>query len=247
MKHRTTPSVDPTVRVGVQLHPRTHKHLEEILSSIAARFKFMPLADAVTQGSGSHRIAVVRHDVEKNVDRVLKVARLENKLGIQGSYYFRVACPDYNVCSYQWVRAILEIKAMGHEIGLHSEALDLAEALRKTPEECLSMEISVLMSVAGDFSGIAPHRSPTGKNNIDWFAKEGAAYLNGFYNAYDTELPVFPGCDYLSDSHIYHWTRYRDGKLLDEPECICGELEELQGPIYMLLHPHLWFSNHYYL
>jgi hypothetical protein len=63
---------------------------------------------------------ILRHDVDRAINRNLEMARLEHRYGIRSTYYFRhieeTFKPD----------VIVEIAKMGHEIGFHYEVMDKA-------------------------------------------------------------------------------------------------------------------------
>ena len=63
---------------------------------------------------------VLRHDVDKNPDRALKMAEIEYKKNITASYYFRIVKKSNDPI------VIKKIIGMGHEIGYHYEDLALA-------------------------------------------------------------------------------------------------------------------------
>lgn len=63
---------------------------------------------------------ILRHDVDELPTNALKMARIENKLGIRATYYFRI------VRKSNAPEIIKEIVSLGHEIGYHYE--DLATA-----------------------------------------------------------------------------------------------------------------------
>ena len=60
---------------------------------------------------------VLRHDVDLLPGNSLRTARLEAEKGLFGIYYFRAVPESWDE------RIILEIAAMGHEIGYHYESL----------------------------------------------------------------------------------------------------------------------------
>lgn len=77
--------------------------------------KYVALLDALK--SYGFKSLVLRHDVDLLPGNSLRTARLEAEKGMFGIYYFR-AMPE------SWdERIILEIAAMGHEIGYHYESL----------------------------------------------------------------------------------------------------------------------------
>lgn len=63
---------------------------------------------------------ILRHDVDKNPLNSLKMAQLENELGIEAVYYFRSA-------KKSWDETIMnKIAGLGHELGYHYEDLSLS-------------------------------------------------------------------------------------------------------------------------
>lgn len=61
---------------------------------------------------------VLRHDVDLLPENSLRFAKLQNELGINGSYYFR-AVPE------SWNESIIkEVADIGHEVGYHYENMD---------------------------------------------------------------------------------------------------------------------------
>ncbi len=65
---------------------------------------------------------ILRHDVDLLPENSLAFARIQHKMGIKGSYYFR-AVPE------SWDEAIIkEIHAQGHEVGYHYEDIDLVKS-----------------------------------------------------------------------------------------------------------------------
>jgi len=72
---------------------------------------------------------ILRHDVDKLAENSLVTAKLENEIGIKGSYYFR-AIPE------SWDENIIkEISALGHEIGYHYENLSAMSKARGVRSE----------------------------------------------------------------------------------------------------------------
>ena len=64
---------------------------------------------------------VMRHDVDELAWNALKMAQLENKLGVRSTYFFRIV-KQSNV-----PEVIRQIAELGHEIGYHYEDLAFAE------------------------------------------------------------------------------------------------------------------------
>jgi hypothetical protein len=60
---------------------------------------------------------MIRHDIDRWPSKALRMAKLENEMGIQSSYYFRT---KPHVCKPGIIRSI---RRLGHEIGYHYETL----------------------------------------------------------------------------------------------------------------------------
>ncbi len=67
------------------------------------------------------KVIVMRHDVDELAWNALKMAKVENALGIRTTYFFRVV-KQSNV-----TEVIREIVSLGHEIGYHYEDLSAAD------------------------------------------------------------------------------------------------------------------------
>ncbi len=97
------------------------KHQELLESLLNQGYKFITFYEYLNtlKENLSTRCVILRHDVEKYYQNALVLARIQNNLGIVGSYYFRILPHHYQP------EIIKEIAALGHEIGYHYD--DLAE------------------------------------------------------------------------------------------------------------------------
>ena len=67
-----------------------------------------------------YALCVLRHDVDRLPGNSLATARMENELGIKGTYYFRIVPASFDE------KIIKEIATLGHEVGYHYEEIDFA-------------------------------------------------------------------------------------------------------------------------
>lgn len=98
--------------------------LEAFLSN---KYKIQTYEDFIN--SPKDRVVILRHDVDRRAQNSLATAKIENELGVQASYYFRIVPASFNPI------IINEIKTMRHEIGYHYENLskkngDYEEAIK---------------------------------------------------------------------------------------------------------------------
>jgi hypothetical protein len=97
----------------------TLKIYKEYLEAIKySRIPFYTYQDFMADTSISKKsFCLIRHDVDRKPKLSLDMAKLENKLGISSTYYFRMKPSSFNV------KIIKEIEGLGHEIGYHYEVL----------------------------------------------------------------------------------------------------------------------------
>ena len=70
------------------------------------------------------KVILLRHDVDDKKLNSLRFARIQNELGIKGTYYFRMVPQSFDE------KVIKEIADLGHEIGYHYEDMDFAAKQR---------------------------------------------------------------------------------------------------------------------
>ena len=87
---------------------------KELVSALKdAGYEFMTFAEYV-EGRRADKLVVMRHDVDRQVERARRLAEVENEMGVKASYYFREKfIGDDVVC----------IASLGHEVGYHYEEL----------------------------------------------------------------------------------------------------------------------------
>ena len=66
------------------------------------------------------RVILLRHDVDDRKEHSLEFARIQYRMGLVGTYYFRVVPESFDE------KVIREIADMGHEVGYHYEDMDFA-------------------------------------------------------------------------------------------------------------------------
>lgn len=64
-------------------------------------------------------LAIMRHDIDMDLEAAVKMSSLEKDLGVQATYFFMLRCPLYNVFSNKGSEQVKEILAAGHRFGLH--------------------------------------------------------------------------------------------------------------------------------
>lgn len=99
---------------------------------------------------------VLRHDVDARNLHSLRFARIQNELGIKGTYYFRMVKGSFDVS------IVKEIAAMGHEIGYHYEDMDFAKGNSDLAIEFFEKHLNSLREHA-EIRTLCMHGSPRSK------------------------------------------------------------------------------------
>jgi len=107
----------------------TRSIYRELLSTLLnSGFEFYVLED-LCRGEMKEPYIVLRHDIDRNPQNALRMAEIENGMGIKATYYFRTVKTVFDP------EVIKKISSMGHEVGYHYEDLstlhgDVEEALK---------------------------------------------------------------------------------------------------------------------
>ncbi len=108
------------------------------------------------------RLVALRHDTDSDIDNAVRFAEWEASHGYRASYYVlhtdwyyrgRASGPP----SCYVLRALGRIQALGHEIGLHNNAITVALRTGRDPAEVLDTEIAYLRRAGFDVVGTAAH------------------------------------------------------------------------------------------
>ena len=128
-------------------------------------------------------VAVLRHDIDLDIDKALIMAEIESNMGVCSCFMFLTNCAFYSIEDDTVSSAIRSIKEMGHDIGIH---YDIHQDKNSTIEiECSRLE-DILNSVV---KSISFHRPISEYLN-------GPIYIGDRVNTYASDLMN----NYLSDS-----------------------------------------------
>ncbi len=178
------------------------------------------------------RTIILRHDVDYTFEGVMILAEIEEKLNCSASYFFRVHADEYNLFSCHVLARVLELPVMGHEVGLHSEAMSVGRALKRDPQDLLKCEKRVIESILGfEVRTCAEHRDISSTiHRTPWYHDMYNPYEAGFAR-FTLDKKYFNDMKYLSESNA-HW---REGDLLEH----IGKHDRFQ----VLIHPDWWFKE----
>lgn len=142
----------------------TIKIYKELLKALKSnKYNFQTFDDFLKHPEP--RAVVLRHDVDLLPLNSLNFARIQNEMGIKGTYYFR-AVPE------SWDESVMrEISGLGHEIGYHYETMDTANGNIDKAWDQFKYHLTELRKIV-EVSTICMHGSPRSKfDNRDIWQK----------------------------------------------------------------------------
>lgn len=182
------------------------------------------------------KTVILRHDVDYTMDGLLDLATIERELGCAATYFFRIHAHEYNIFEPITYTIMGRLKAMGHEIGLHFEAMNVGRALKIDPQDLLQREIQIMNTVLGSpIRSISEHREVSGTVHStplyeECFSAEKTMKAMGVkFFAMSREFSK--NMKYLSDSNAC----WREGDILKH----LGKHNRFQ----ILVHPDWWFEK----
>ena len=181
------------------------------------------------------KFCVIRHDIEFSVDRALKMAKIENELGIKSTYTVQLRNNTYNALSEKNIESVQEIKNLGHKIGLHQNPPKMSKD-RLVPY--ILKDIETLEHYYGfEVDRFAFHRCGSNPEILEWNVKVPGkinCYDRKFFHYFQGEKPSKLNVLYLADSN--HEWKY--GYPLDYD---FSKIDKLQ----LLTHPYSWTEEGY--
>ena len=120
----------------------------------------------INQKNVTHEpIIVLRHDVDRKPFHALRMAQVEDGLGIKATYYFRVKSPSFQP------EVIKKIAHLGHEIGYHYENLSDMHGNMESAIKDFEKKLKKIRELV-PISTICMHGSPLSRwNNRDLWEK----------------------------------------------------------------------------
>ena len=192
---------------------------------------------------------ILRHDVDRNPENALKMARIEHDMGICSTYYFRTKRHVFKS------GIIRKIKRLGHEIGYHYESWadykgDPEKSLFDFEQNLKRLRCHVPVNT------IAMHGRPlTGFDNRDlWKNEHRENLLNKHFNI---KGEVYLHIDYSNIAYISdtgrNWT-CTDSNIQDrvvsnismhlsDKESLLKYLRNPHPKMILLTHPERWCNN----
>lgn len=138
------------------------------------------------------RCAILRHDIDNDLGKALKMAELEQQMGIKSTYFVLLSSDFYNVFSKESAKKLAAVRACGHDIGLHFDEARYPECSTNKLCQYILREAELLQAALGiPIKTVSMHR-PSKKT------LEANLQIPGMINSYSQIF--FHEFKYLSDS-----------------------------------------------
>ncbi len=111
----------------------------------------VPLRELDATPAAERAVVGLRHDVDARPDSALVLGHLEAERGLRATYFALHTAPYYPGA----LPVLRELQGLGHEIGLHNDAL----SVEGDPVEALRRELDRLRSAGLEVVGVAGHGS----------------------------------------------------------------------------------------
>jgi len=204
-------------------------YYRRLLTAIRSRWTPCLFRDAPAVHQREPKTAFLRHDVDVSLARAVRLARLESENGFFSTYMVMNAGLMYGLASADSRRAIRQIAALGHEVGLHFDYPDSARAAHGEAPEILESQIVQACGELEDALG-QEVRSLSFHRPVHSVIR-GPMMVAGRVNGYAAELME----RYISDSK----GQWREGEPI-------GLLQTMDGvrTLQVLTHPIWWGESH---
>ncbi|MGQ9628970.1 MAG: hypothetical protein ACUVXI_01490 [bacterium] len=185
------------------------------------------------------KVMILRHDVDygDGMRKAMNFAEIERDLGARATYFIKTHCPEYNPFEYKTYVTLRKILAMGHEIGLHFEAVDMSYITGEDEVELFLKEKDVLERIldvkiisASQHIDYSCYSHPDYHWFFDRYKREDVDIVN-----YASEKRFVEDMKYLSDSNSV----WLEG-------CFCKHLGK-HDKFQILTHPKWWFNEYYHI
>ena len=225
----------------------TFAHLEHIFdTAISEGYCLITLKDYFLGNYDTHKKnMIIRVDVDIDCFRVRRIVEYLNKRKMRATFFFRLHA-KYNIFSFEIFNIIQELIKDSHELGIHTELVDMQAICKRDPGELLAHEIKTFESLfKTKIFGTAAHGDFTGFNNLEFWKQFKASDFGLVYEAYDPAL--FDNCLYVSDSQITSWKAYNNGKLITgDNRCACQHVKGGSRLVTLLIHPCTYYDKHFH-
>ena len=138
--------------------PFRRKDLRELRTELLERADEVVAMREIAAGESDPLVIGLRHDVDNVLEPCLELAQWENRHGFRATYFVLHDAPYWN--DPELPRVLEQIAELGHEIGIHANAIAVALLTGLDPHEILWRGIGRLRSWGHAVTGVVAHGDP---------------------------------------------------------------------------------------
>jgi len=216
------------------------------------QIKSVTAYNALEHSKSKEDYFIIKHDVETNVKKALKLALIEYKYGLSATYYVQ----SYLIENDENVKILKEISRLGHEVTYHYDVLDSNNGDFSLAEIEFDETLIKFENIGMKVRTVCPHGNPVKKrfgwtSNKDFFRNKS---INSKYSeiadiVINPEKFINNGLIYISDAG-FGWKKITDISNNDNNQSKDEDLKSLNSVINLIqdssktliisAHPHRW-------
>ncbi len=210
--------------------------------------------DQILEQPYTSKWIAIKHDVETNVEKAVRLAEIEYRYGIQATYYVQADLLKGNVDQLK------KIQSMGHEVTYHYDVLDANNGDFKAATDEFTKIVKEFSSYGFEVKTVCPHGNPVvvrdgWSSNKDFFRDE--SIVKKFPNILDMVIQLPNKLNgkyiYISDAG-YRWKQIvniKDNDIVNHGDVNLGDYKNLlkiignEDRVILSTHPHRWEGSKY--
>ena len=232
----------------------TYQNWDKFCSKILnSKIKTLTAAEAVNHSKLKSKYLIIKHDVETNVAKALKLALIEKKYNINATYYVQ----SYLLDNKKNIEILREIYKLGHEVTYHYDVLDSNDGDFNLADKEFGINLKKFKKYGFKISTVCPHGNPikirNGWNsNKDFFRNKiiNKKYSNIHDIVVNPERFSFKKILYISDAG-FGWKKIIDVSRNDKVKFNdvsiklndIFELIDENKTMIISTHPHRWVNS----
>jgi len=136
----------------------TYNYYRDLLTTLKTNNYNFIFFEEINKYQNSKYI-LLRHDVDFDIDKSIKIANIENEFGVKSTYFFLLNSDFYNIHHINNTKKILSILSMGNRISIHFDIGNYPNSDNKILLKHISKEISFFKDLFDvDINIISFHR-----------------------------------------------------------------------------------------
>ncbi|SOC38417.1 polysaccharide deacetylase family protein [Ureibacillus acetophenoni] len=137
---------------------------------------------------------ILRHDIDLSLDKAVEIAKVEKELGVKSTYFILLTTNFYNIFSKESYNKIMQIKNLGHVIGLHFDEKRYAITTIDEMENYILEELKILRQLLNEEVNVISMHRPSK------LILENDIQIKDVINSYSKKY--FKEMKYVSDSRM---------------------------------------------